>query len=250
MDNSDIGDRMKMYESNTDFRLNDNSWVVIRLDMKGGHNFTRNFEKPFDYMFIRWMKETAKYLCENIQNACFAYTQSDEISIIMYNGWREETDAWFANRIQKIVSVSASMATMKFNSLASGSIRRLNNAIFDARAFSVLDMTEAKNYLFWRQLDFMKNSVQMLARSLMSHKQAMNKSVLELKDMLDDMGHPWDGIKTNYKYGSAIYKQKISEETSDGLINRSKWFIDDNLTPFNLNWQFLNEKLEIGNNIN
>ena len=36
-----------------------------------------------DKSFIGMMNETAKFLCENIQGAKFAYVQSDEISLLL-----------------------------------------------------------------------------------------------------------------------------------------------------------------------
>lgn len=61
------------------------------------------------------MWETTKYLCENIQGCKIAYTQSDEISLLLTDYDNIETCAWFDNNVQKMASISASMATLAFN---------------------------------------------------------------------------------------------------------------------------------------
>ncbi len=75
------------------------------------------------------MQETAKYLCENIQGCSLAYTQSDEISLLLIDYQRFETSAWFDYEIQKMTSISASMATMAFNRIFNDLVReyRFNN---------------------------------------------------------------------------------------------------------------------------
>lgn len=33
--------------------------------MKAGHSFTKDFQRPFDEIFMASIQETAKYICEN-----------------------------------------------------------------------------------------------------------------------------------------------------------------------------------------
>ena len=111
-----LGDRMKrFYENITKYFLPRRTYTIIRIDGKAFHSLTQNFDKPFDYTFINQMDETAKYLCKNIQGAKFAFVQSDEISILMTDFDKINTSAWFDGNVQKIASISASMATSKFN---------------------------------------------------------------------------------------------------------------------------------------
>ena len=83
MDTSDLANRMKEYEKRNQYYLQKRTPVAIRVDMRAGHTFTKGFERPFDKVFMKSMQETAKYMCENIENAKFAYVQSDEITIIL-----------------------------------------------------------------------------------------------------------------------------------------------------------------------
>lgn len=89
--------------------------VIIRLDGKAFHTFTKGFVKPFDECMSKAMQETMKYLCENIQGCVLGYTQSDEITLVLIDYQKLTTDAWFDYEVQKICSVAASMATFIFN---------------------------------------------------------------------------------------------------------------------------------------
>ena len=115
MDNSELAKRMKRYEQVTNDVLIIRMPVIIRIDGKAFHTFTRGFQKPFDEILIKSMQETMKFLCENIQGCVFGYTQSDEISLVLVDYKNIGTDSWLDYRVQKICSITASMATMAFN---------------------------------------------------------------------------------------------------------------------------------------
>ena len=115
MDKSQLGNRMKTYEYVTRYKLTRRLPVIIRLDGKAFHTFTKGFDKPFDEIMIDTMQLTMKYLCENIQGCKIGYCQSDEISLLLVDYDKPETEAWFDNNLQKMTSISASMATLAFN---------------------------------------------------------------------------------------------------------------------------------------
>lgn len=74
----DLGTRMKtFYEQISKTKLMRRTPVIIRIDGKAFHTFTRRFKRPFDDVLIKTMQETTKYLCENIQGYVLGYTQSD-----------------------------------------------------------------------------------------------------------------------------------------------------------------------------
>ena len=110
-----LGDRMKKYEYITRTHLIPRMPVIIRLDGKAFHQFCNGLKRPFDDILIKTMQDTTKYLCENVQGCVLGYTQSDEITLVLVDYKTLDTTSWFDNNIQKIVSVSASMATMAFN---------------------------------------------------------------------------------------------------------------------------------------
>ena len=112
----ELGLRIKEnYENTSKTRLIRRMPVIIRVDGKAFHTFTKGFKKPFDHILMKSMQETMKYLCENIQGCVLGYTQSDEISLLLVDYKKLNSDAWFDNEVQKICSISASMTTMSFN---------------------------------------------------------------------------------------------------------------------------------------
>lgn len=110
-----LGDRMKKYEYVSRTYLTPRTPVIIRIDGKAFHTFTRGFQKPFDGVLVKTMQETMKFLCENIQGCVLGYTQSDEITLVLVDYKKINSCAWFDYNIQKCASVAASMATMAFN---------------------------------------------------------------------------------------------------------------------------------------
>lgn len=110
-----LGERMKRYEYVTRNYLTRRVPAIIRLDGKAFHTFTRGFQKPFDEILVKTMQQTMRYLCENIQGCVLGYTQSDEITLVLIDYQKLDSDSWFGYNIQKCASVAASMATMVFN---------------------------------------------------------------------------------------------------------------------------------------
>ena len=74
------------------------------------------------------MVRTMEYLAKNIQGCVFAYQQSDEITLLLIDYQKLTSSAWFDYEIQKMCSISASMATMVFNKYFFGfTFRAVNN---------------------------------------------------------------------------------------------------------------------------
>lgn len=72
MRNDNLGDRMKTYENVTRTYLTRRTPVIIRIDGKAFHTFTRGFDKPFDDVLVKAMQQTMKYLCETLRAVCLA----------------------------------------------------------------------------------------------------------------------------------------------------------------------------------
>lgn len=146
MDTTDLAKRMKKYEAVSKGTLMARMPVILRLDGKAFHTYTRGFRRPFDSILMVAMQETMKYLCENIQGCVLGYTQSDEISLVLIDYKKFTSSAWFDNEIQKMVSIAASMATMEFNRVFTMLAVRDGDAVhrekaglaqFDCRAFNL-----------------------------------------------------------------------------------------------------------------
>lgn len=266
MDKTTLGDRMKNnYENITRYYLTRRMPIIIRMDMKAGHTFTKGMKKPFDDIFVKTMQDTMKYLCENIQGCVLGYTQSDEISLVLTDYAELTTDAWFGNNLQKMCSVSASMATLTFNKAFNDNIvkyidnnldadcgvtkdlteytkilinARNKGAMFDSRVFTI-PKEEVCNALIWRQQDATRNSIQSVGQANFSQKELHGKSCNNIQDMLMlQKGINWNDYSTTLKRGSCCIKVDDGLTKYDEVgnicdyIQRSKWVIDDEIPIF------------------
>lgn len=243
----ELGNRMKtFYENIPKTKLMRRTPVAIRLDGKAFHTFTRHFKKPFDEILIASMQQTMKYLCENIQGCVFGYTQSDEITLILVDYRKFTSAAWFDYEVQKMCSIAASMATLAFNKFfvlefeefhrwvcegnPTDEEKLLNDAyynamykgaMFDARVFNI-PKEEVTNLIYWRQLDAIRNSIQMVGQANFSHKELQNKSCNDIRNMLImEKNIDWDDYPTTQKRGSCCIKQE-----------NIGWFVDDEIPIF------------------
>lgn len=243
-----LGERMKEYEFQSRTRLLRRTPVIVRLDGKAFHSFTRGFDKPFDENLMRIMQDTTKMLCENIQGCVFGYTQSDEITLVLIDYQNLESCAWFDNQVQKIVSVASSMATNFFNKNLMSEIdyekSRINpnnakinlmqdklfKGTFDARAFN-LPAHEVINNLIWRQQDATRNSINSLAQSLFPHKQLQGLNCKTVQDkMLIEKDVNWNNLTTPQKRGTAVLKDE-----------NGKWYIDYDMPILTDNRDYINK---------
>lgn len=281
--NDDLGQRMKSYYENVyRFGLTRRTPVAIRIDGKAFHTFTRGFQKPFDDVLVKSMQETMKYLCENIQGCKLGYTQSDEITLILTDYNTLTTDAWFGYELQKMCSIAASMATMAFNKYFQEEIRNFRNehstfffdyewdseenkklysiyweaihkgAMFDARVFNI-PKEEVCNLIYWRQLDAIRNSIQMVGQAYFSQKELDHKSCKDIQDMLVfGKGIEWSYYPTHLKRGSCCIKSNttttyaVEDENGNvktGSTERPHWEIDKEIPVFKGNDRYYIEKL-------
>ena len=257
----DLGRRMKeYYEQIPKTKLMRRCPVIIRIDGKAFHSFTKGFKRPFDNVLIESMQETMKYLCENIQGCVLGYHQSDEISLVLVDYHKLTSNAWFDYEVQKICSIAASMATVAFNKIFEQNCIEYSQvvpntelgrkvmdvyskasekgAMFDARCFNI-PKEEVTNYIYWRQLDATRNSIQMVGQANFSHKELHGKSCNQIQDMLmTQKGVNWNDYPIYQKRGSCCVKESYSTvdlSTYTGsvdAITRTRWIIDKEIPIF------------------
>ena len=281
MENNSLGDRMKEYENISRIYLTKRSPVIIRIDGKAFHSITKGFIRPFDKMLMETMAETAKFLAENISGCKLAYTQSDEISLLLTDYDTIKTQPWFENNLQKLVSIAASMATLQFNRIFTtkvGDIKRTKHhlvfkdvneesdessikdltrycdslsksqqagAMFDARAF-ILPKEEVVNYFIWRQQDATRNSILMVAQSCFSHKEMQGIKCDALQEKLfSERNINWNDYTIPQKRGTCIRRQT----TLRNDVERHEWIIDTNIPIFTQDKDYIN-KLVFGEQTN
>lgn len=144
---SDLDDRMRHGEYFHGLRVPEGVWTVLRLDGRSFSRFTAtHFEKPFDLRFHDLMTGTATALTMEL-GGLYAYTESDEISVLLPMGWD-----LFDRSVEKIVSVSASVASAHFTS-GLGGLRIDARGIFDSRIWFDARSQEVVDYFRWRQAD-------------------------------------------------------------------------------------------------
>ena len=244
--NCSIMTRMKSdYENRSKTFLTRRTPVICRLDGKAFHTWTRGLKKPFDEGLIEDMEATTKFLCENIQGVKLGYCQSDEISLLLTDYETLDTQAWFDYNVQKMTSISASMATAKFNQLRLQRNIIENDldwidtskplAFFDSRVFSI-PKEEVSNYFLARQKDAVKNSIAMLAQSLYSPKELHKKNQSDMQELCWQKGHNWNDLNYKKKRGCTIIK--VQKEVTDGHVfwSRGKW--ESVETPMIFNYEY------------
>lgn len=233
-----LEERMKTYyEAIPKNKLMRRTPVIIRLDGKAFHTFTRGFDKPFDAILMKTMQDTMKDLCANIQGCVLGYTQSDEITLVLVDYQKIDSGAWFDYEIQKMTSVSAAMATLYFNKWFAYNCaeytetdedfkryaRKINTALFDSRVFNI-PKEEVANCIFWRQLDAERNSILMVGQSQFSPKELHKKTCKDIVTMLEEQkGIVWGNLPTDRKRGSCcikklFFKDPDGNELSEDLI--------------------------------
>lgn len=214
MKNDDFGNRMKSYEViEAGRKFIPLLPIYARIDGRCFSKFTSGMNRPYDEWMSSAMIETTKYLVDETK-ACIGYTQSDEISLV----WLQEdykSEAFFGARIQKLCSVLASLATVKFNHICLESNYIAERAktmlpVFDCRVFQLPNKTEAANVFLWREKDATKNAISMAAQAYYSHNELMGKSSSEKQEMLFQKGVNFNDYPAFFKRGTFI--RKISED--------------------------------------
>jgi tRNA(His) guanylyltransferase len=230
-----MGERMKAYEKEFRSTVPSKNHVIVRLDGKAFHSYTRGLDRPYDQKLMDDMDAVAAHLCDSISGVKFAYVQSDEISLLLTDwgfGAVDNTEAYFGNQIQKIVSVAASTASAVMNILRPPTSFS-TAAVFDARMFTLPSKDETEAYFIWRQRDAIKNSVTMAASTKVSDKALMGVTTAERLALLEDHGYSWDTLPAGFRYGRIIIRKTEEEpvtfthrktgEVHSVMAVRSKW---------------------------
>ena len=269
-----LGDRMKEnYENRSKTYLVRRMPVIIRLDGRAFHTFTKGFKRPYDEVFHNAMNDTVKYLCENIQGCKIGYTQSDEITLLLTDYENLDTAAWFDYAVEKMCSISASMATMTFNKFFAKNVKEydmewkcgltpqsveiqkahydymeiLNKAVekgamFDARVFNI-PKEEVTNAFIWRQQDATRNAIQMLGQTYFSHKELDKKTCNMIQDMLmTQKGINFNDMPIEFKRGICCIKESYIDatpESTDSKNVRTKWVIDKEIPIFTQDREYI-----------
>lgn len=258
-----LGDRQKDYEKAFDYTLIRRTPVIVRVDGRSFHRVCRKLQKPYEPLLLEAMAQTMFYVVSEMAGAVFAYQQSDEITFVLRNDQSLDSEPWYGNRIQKIASVAAGLATLGFNKSIDKLERKLDlvgDALFDARVFGMPTIGEVVNNLIWRQQDCTRNAVSGAAQAVLG-RQFGKKTALKMllgqstKDKIDLMkkecGIDFDEEFPNaFRMGVGAYKIPIIIPTNAGEDStRKKWTIDWELPNFVIERDFIHNLIFNGQDV-
>lgn len=244
-----LGERMRQnYEYPYRFFFTKRTPVIIRIDMNNAHVFTSFMKKPFDPIFVESMHNTAVALCEQLTNVEFAYVQSDEINLLLIDYKKITAGQWQSGNVQKMVSLSASIATIEFNRVYTHAIlnhseldaesidqysSRINKMTFDACAFNIPE-SEITNYFIHRQTECSKNSVQAAGSFYFAAEKLQNLNNITIQEKLKGIGINWNNYPIFFKRGICTKKEEytVHDEYKDEDIVRTRWIIDYEIPVF------------------
>lgn len=220
-----------------------------------------------------------------LQFGMLGYTQSDEISLLLVDYQTLTTDSWFDDTVQKMCSISASMATLVFNKAwkevvdewgektfgsswfeggtnepidellkkkADTYCSKYDRALFDSRVFNV-PKEDVANYFVWRQQDATRNSIQSAGQACFSHRELMNKTCNMIQDMLfTEKGINWNDYSTSCKRGTCCVKRMVDVPTGNvcgavqEVVRRQKWQLDTGIPIFTQEPNYVNSLVFVG----
>lgn len=233
----DLGVRMKDYEATSKTRLLKGMPVIVRVDGKAFHTYTKDCERPFDEELAQAFWYATKETCKEFAGVKIAYHQSDEVSFLLMNYNKVTTQPPYNNEVQKLTSLFASKFTLHFNYFMWQRGHWNRKAEFDARVWN-LPEHEVCNYFIWRSVfDAQRNSVSMLAQANFSHKSLQNLSTKKLQEKLIlEKGIDWNSLPVWQKRGVAIIKkQEPKTVTYNGetkAVIRNVWDVDHEMPIF------------------
>jgi len=206
---------VKSWEKEAWYKADQATPVVIRLDGRGFHNFTKGLDYPFDVQMASIMDDVAETLVTEL-NALVGYSQSDEITLVLHNR-SDVSQHIFGGKKFKLESISASVATFWFNHLKPYRLpsKIAVPAYFDSRAFVAPSFDDALIALEWRMRDCAVNSVDMAARAKFGNKALFESNTNDKIYMLKQNGTPITDMPARFRHGCLIVRRVTAGKLSD-----------------------------------
>lgn len=244
-----LKDRVFAYEDISDIKLTRKLPVIITLNGRGFRKTTSLVDKPFSKEFNTVMGQTLIKLASEIEGAIFLYSFNDEINIVCRNDQNLETEAWYDNNVQKIVSASASLASISlYEACIKADVKLLGSPVFLAKTFIVPSITEVINYLIAKQHQASQTAISMACFYELLKKYSAEKVVkivkhLSIEEKYDILLKECDVDLQSYPLafwrGIACYRTPKLITTAYGEEFKNKLTIDDELPFFNKEQIFL-----------
>ena len=247
-----LGNRIKIkYENVFRATLPQRSYVIVRIDGKAFHTFTKKLPKPVSQPLVAALDAAAQVLCKEMMGCRLAYGQSDEYSFLLTDFDTDDTEMWFNGNIQKITSVSSSIFTATFNQEWARQGAEVKLGHFDSRTFIIPDRRDVLRYFQWRQADASRNSLNMLASCHFTHKELMGAGADVKHEMLHSKGVNWSKQPTSFKRGRVVRKvsqdrtvsftHKKTQKLQTVQIQESVWAVDNEIPVFGRQAAYLDD---------
>jgi tRNA(His) guanylyltransferase len=256
MSNNKLKDRIAVYENAVDTKLLPRVPLIITVNGRSFSKITSLLDKPYCPNLAECLYSTMLRLVNEVDGAIFAYSFNDEIVIIARNDQTLETNPWYDNKVQKIVSAISSVATLYFNNCAmSNDLNLMGDSIFLTKAFVVPNITEAINVIVSKQQQAFQSSIHFACFYELIKK--YNKE--EIKEMLVgtsldekiDLLHQEGDIDFNnyppeFRRGVACYRSPTL--INEGIL-KNKWTLNSDIPIFTRDHSFLGNIFKGGHDI-
>ena len=218
----ELDKKMRTYEQSLDQVLLPDMYMVARLDGRGFTKLTKEvckYETPFDVRFRDIMVNTAKALMNCGFRVIYAFTESDEISLLF-----DKSEDTFGRRVRKYNSTLAGEASAAF-SLEQGMV-----ATFDCRMVPLPNAERVEDYFRWRQEDANRNALNahcywMLRKEGKSVHAATSelkgKGVAYKNELLFSRGINYDKLPSWQKRGVGLWKEDYEKEGFNPITQES-----------------------------
>ncbi|MDB5389091.1 MAG: hypothetical protein JWM11_4737 [Planctomycetaceae bacterium] len=224
----DLDKKMRVYETATDYCVPPGVYMVARLD---GRSFTRltkelyPFEAPFDERFRDLMVNTAEGLLNCGFQVLYAYTESDEISLLF-----DPEEQLFGRKLRKYNSTLAGEASAQFSLLLGGV------ATLDCRISQLPNIELVVDYFRWRNEDAARNALNAYCywtlrkrgpNKLAATDRTFGLSDARKNDLLLELGVNFNDLPNWQKRGVGLYwndydKPTRNPITGDEFVSRRR----------------------------
>ena len=214
-----LGNKHKKFEQLNKQHLMPYLPIMVRVDGRAFHTFTKGLKRPYDFRLSMCMQDTAKTLLEEF-NGHISYTQSDEISMILKGDSDKQMFGGSVDKINSIISSTASVAFYK--ALLKYLPEKAENTIpvFDCRAFQYPTLGLYAENLMWREADATRNSLTMACHAHFDQKKLHKVNRMQQHELLNSIGINWNDFPSFFKRGVYFSKRDREEHMSDDIWNK------------------------------
>lgn len=209
----ELDDKMRVFETAADVCVLPGIYMVARLDGRGFTKLTKNgtFKVPFDERFNSMMVDTTRSLMTCGFEIVYAYTESDEISLLF--GLDEDL---FGRKLRKFNSTLAGEASAEF-SLIMG-----EKATFDCRISQLPTAKFVVDYFRWRNEDAARNALNSYCYWMLREKEGLSKTaatkrllkatVSEKNELLYQLGINFNDVPSWQKRGVGLFWERYEKD--------------------------------------